>query len=538
MRGSNARLEGSGFDPLEMDQYNELHSTAHALVEEAADARMLSHRLEEDIAQLSGMQSRQQLLSRDLQHLVIGTRMTEVGLMESRLQRSVRSTCQATGKQAVLVLEGGDTLIDSDVLNRLAEPLLHIIRNAVDHGIEMPEERLRAGKPEAGTITLTFTRQGQQVVLRCRDDGRGLDLASIQRKAVERGLVLPEQTLNDDDVSRLVLQSGFSTRESVSEVSGRGVGLDVVREWALGMNGAVQVSSRQRQGCTIELRFAASLSTIQSLIVQAGDARFALPSVQIEQAVPREVGNFETANGQLLFRHGRRVMPARHLADLVGLDVDTDKSLADYDAVVLQVGERTLAISVDRLVDSRELLVQSPGRYAQHMAGVAGLSILGDGGVAVNLDLGQLLEAAAPRSAAGAKKVSKAARARAALPSVLIVDDALSVRNSLQQLIADAGFRAETARDGIEAIDAMRVFKPDVLLTDLEMPNMNGVELTSHVRGREDLRGLPIIMITSRSQDKHRQLAENAGVDVYITKPYNDGDLIQTIREALTAVPA
>ena len=531
LRARAARAADSGFDPLEMDQYSELHSTAHALMEEAGDARVLAQGLEDGISQLGGVQLRHARLAKDLQHLVIGTRMTEAAGIESRLQRNVRSTCQATGKQAVLSLAGGATRIDSDVLNRLTEPLLHVLRNAVDHGLEFAEERVAAGKDPVGRIELSFARQGQQVVLRCSDDGRGLDLEAIRRRAAERGLIPEDQWLPDEEVSRLVLLPGFSTADAVSEVSGRGIGLDVVREWAAGMGGTVGIESRPGRGCTVELRFAASLSTIQSLIVEAGGQRFALASLHIEQAVPRGVGRFEALGERLVYRYGKRVLPARRLAEACALPVPGDRPAGDQDAVIVRVDREVMALAVDRLLDSRELLVKSPGRYARHLRGVVGLSILGDGGVAVNLDLAQLLASGVARAAM--PQAAAAAAPRKALPGVLIVDDALSVRNTLVQLVQDAGFRAEAARDGVEAIDALRQFRPDVVLTDLEMPNMNGIELTSHIRARADLQGLPVIMITSRSQEKHRRLATEAGVDTYITKPYNDGELLQTIRQAL-----
>jgi chemotaxis protein histidine kinase CheA/ActR/RegA family two-component response regulator len=534
--GTHPRSPGTaGFDPLEMHQYSELHGTAHALMEEAADARLLAQRLEEGIAQLGGVQLRQERLAKDLQHLVIGTRMTDAGVIESRLQRNVRSTCQATGKQATLVVEGTQTAIDSDVLNRLTEPLLHVLRNAVAHGLEPPEERVAAGKDPVGRIELSFARQGQQVVLRCTDDGRGLDLAAIRWRAVERGLVGPEQPLSDEEVTRLVLLPGFSTADSVSEVAGRGIGLDVVREWAAGMGGSVQIESAPGQGCTVELRFAASLSTIQSLVVEVAGQRFALPSLHIEQAVPRGVGRFEMLGERLVYRHGKRVMPGQLLATACGLPLDDAKALNAHDAVIMRVDRQPVAVAVDRLLDARELLVKKPGRYARHIRGVVGLSILGDGSVAVNLDLAQLL---APGSQRAGTTASRAAGTmQKSVPGVLVVDDALSVRNTLVQLVQDAGFRAESARDGVDAIDTLRVFRPDLVLTDLEMPNMNGIELTTHIRSRDDLKMLPVIMITSRSQEKHRQLATQAGVDTYITKPYNDGELLRTIREAL-APPA
>ncbi|HEY8050274.1 MAG TPA: ATP-binding protein, partial [Ramlibacter sp.] len=344
MRTRGTRSAGEGFDALELDQYSELHSTSHALVEEAADARALSMKVEEDIAQMSSLQAQQQRLNKDLQHLVIGTRMTEVGTLESRLQRNVRSTCQATGKQAQLVIEGAGTLIDADVLSRMSEPLMHLLRNAVDHGLEAPEVRTSMGKAAEGRIALQFSRQGQQVVLRCQDDGRGLDLPAIRRRAVERGLVTADRALPDDEVARLVLLPGFSTRDEVSEVSGRGVGMDVVHEWLRAMNGSIRIATQPGRGTTFELRFAASLTTVQSLVVEVDGQRFALPSVHVEQAVPRGIGTFEIVGEQLVFRHQGRVYPAHHLADAIGLPRAADRPLDDHDAVIVRVDDKPRAL--------------------------------------------------------------------------------------------------------------------------------------------------------------------------------------------------
>jgi chemosensory pili system protein ChpA (sensor histidine kinase/response regulator) len=332
----------------------------------------------------------------------------------------------------------------------------------------------------------------------------------------------------------LILHPGFSTRDTVSTISGRGVGLDVVHEWATQMSGSVRIASKLGEGCSIELHFAASLTAVHSLIVEVAGERYALPSMQVEHAVPRGVGRFEHLGGRFVYRHGRELHPALRLAEQAGLPFDAAKPMDESDAVIVRVDDKTYALAVDRLLDSRELLVKHPGRYARHARGVAGMAILGDGSIAVNLDLVQLLAARARLPQANGRRDVSRAPSNAG-PSVLVVDDALSVRNSLLQLMQDAGFRAETARDGAEAIAALREFRPDVVLTDLEMPNINGIHLTSHIRGREDLKGLPVIMITSRSQDKHRRLAEEAGVDAYNTKPYNDRDLLQTIRRLVPA---
>lgn len=539
MRARTTRSVDAAFDPLEMDQYSELHSTSHALMEEAADARALSQRLQEDLGQLGGVHTSQQRLSKDLQHLVIGTRMAPASTLESRLQRAVRSTCQATGKEATLEVRGGETQIDSDVLAQLAEPLLHILRNAVDHGLESPVVREEAGKARSGRIELSFARQGQQVVLRCRDDGQGLDLARVRRKAIERRLIDEAQELDEEQTARLILLPGFSTRDSVSEISGRGVGLDVVREWASTMKGTVRIQTVLGEGCTIELRFAASLTTQHSLIVEVDGWRVALPSVQVEQAIARGLGEFADQGGELVFREGKRTLPAARLAELTGMTRrGAARPFADCDAVIVNVDDAPRALAVDRLIDSRELLVKAPGLYARHMKGVAGLSILGDGSVAVNLDVSSLFVAGTVTRAEDADDVASAAPEARALRKVLVVDDSLSVRNSLVQLVRDEGFDAQSARDGMEAIEKLGSFRPDIVLTDLEMPNMNGIELTTHIRGRSDMGTMPVIMITSRSQEKHKRMVEQCGVTAYVTKPYNDTDLLRTIREALAAQTA
>lgn len=536
MRASTGTNDQTRFDPLELDQYNELHSTTHALVEEVNDAIAFSHQLEANISGTGALQSQQQNLARDLQHLVMNTRMAEVGSLESRLQRNIRTTCQTTGKQASLTLEGGQTLIDSDVLSKLAEPLLHILRNAVDHGIETPQERQEQGKPESGAIKLSFSRQGQQVVLRCEDDGKGLDLDAIRQRAIERNLITPEQVLEDEDIARLIFMSGFSTRDTVTEVSGRGVGLDVVREWAESMNGGVDIRGTAGQGTVIEMRFSASLSTVQSLIVSVDEHYFALPSIQIEQALSHDAGKFSRdVAGSLRYTLEERILPARYLSQLIGLPSESE-DMSLLQAVVIRVRDDVYALAVDKLIDSRELLLKQPDRYTGRIQGVIGTSILGDGSVVTHLDIPQLLggkgaQTHSQGSSAGGHVASLHAISK---KQILIVDDSLSVRNTLRELIEDSGYEAITARDGVEAVACLDQARPSAVLTDLEMPNMNGVELTQHIRAREDMAGLPIIMITSRSQEKHREMSMQAGVDVYFTKPYNEGDLLKSIRTVIS----
>ncbi len=530
MYANDLRDDDKSFDPLELEQYNELHSTTHALLEEFNDVMLLSEQLSQTLTGLNTMENHQQVLTRDLQHLVIGTRMSEVGTLEARLQRNIRTTCQMTDKQARLLLTGGDTLIDSDVLNQLSEPLLHLLRNAVDHGIESPERRIAMGKDPVGTIHLDFSAQGQQIFLRCADDGKGLDYESILQRAIEKGLVAKDAELSNDEIGRLILASGFSTRDRVSEVSGRGVGLDVVREWLNTVNGSIAITSEAGQNTVMTLNFASSLTTVQSLVVEVAEQAFALPSVQIQQALTCDEGKFVVSGESLQYHYNDRIYGAKRLSTL--LSYAPSENLDKAFAVLMTIQDELWAIAVDHLLDSRELLLKPPGIYMRHIPGIVGTSILGNGGVAIHLDMTQLLVRSEGRRY---QPVSDPSDAQTAVDStkVLIVEDSLSVRNTLQELVEDAGFTVRTARDGIEAVSTLDSFAPDIVLTDLEMPNMNGVELTSHIRNRQGMEDLPVIMITSRSQKKHREMAMQAGVSTYLTKPYNDSELLEAMSSVL-----
>jgi chemotaxis protein histidine kinase CheA/ActR/RegA family two-component response regulator len=530
MQGQRSAAVGE-FDSLEMDQYNELHLVTRALAEETADARELGREIEEDIAQMGGTLLQQDRIRREMQHLALSTRMSPVNNILPRLTRNVRQTCRSTGKQADFVLNGGDTLLDGEILNRLADPLLHILRNAIDHGIESPEERELLGKPATGNVTLSFLRQGQGLIVRCVDDGRGLDYAAIRAKAMERGLITAGQSPSQQELARLIMLPGFSTRDSVSEISGRGVGLDVVRERVLSMKGSVDISSAgSGMGTMIELRLQASLTALHVLLVEAAGQTFGLPSYGIEHAMAPGVAEVVHVADQLHLKHGNGVFPVRTLADLVGasaLPGDPAKQVA----VLMRVDGKATALLVDKLIDARDLIAKDLGQLLKNVKGLNGAAVLGDGSVAPLLDIAAMLRETAPGSrsfAAGAAEDEQEQRTR-----VVVVDDSLSVRRLLTQLLQDSGYVVEAAKDGIEAVQMIDAFRPHVVLTDMEMPNMNGLELTARLRAGKDTRDLPVIMITSRSLEKHRRQAELSGVSVYLTKPYSDHDLLSHLQAQL-----
>jgi chemotaxis protein histidine kinase CheA/ActR/RegA family two-component response regulator len=528
----NAEDDSSTFDPLELDRYNELHGATRSLVEVCADAREISIALEDDVANIQHDLTQQNQINKDLRFQVISTRMTPVESLAARLTRNVRQTCQQTGKDAELTITGRDILVDGDVLNKLADPLLHILRNAVDHGIEEGALRESHGKSPRGLINLDFTRQGSSVTVHIKDDGKGLDYARIRDKALMNGLISAEQSFTHAELARLTLLPGFSTRDAVTEISGRGVGMDVVVSRLHELKGSVEIHSEFGQGCEVTLRFQASLITQQSLLVESALQVFAIPIHNIEQALSPLLGEVVRDGSDWKLRLNEVEHEVIDLAKLSGYPSAAlnKENIESHPKVLIRVDGTSVAVLVDKVIDSRDLIVKNMGRYLPKVHGISGAALLGDGTVVPLLDVPSLLAKPVAVSSAAAQL------AQAALKQtrrVLVVDDSLSVRKSLTQLLEDSAYEVVGAGDGLEAIRILEKFRPHVICTDLEMPNMNGLELTEHLRRREDTRELPIIMITSRSMDKHRDQAKRAGVDFYVTKPYTDAELLQQVRQAM-----
>jgi chemotaxis protein histidine kinase CheA/ActR/RegA family two-component response regulator len=546
-------VDNESFDPLELDRYNELHGATRSLVEVTADAREMTDNLDAGITRLRIEVAQQSTINKELQYQVVATRLAPVSVLTARLMRNVRQTCQQTGKQAELVIAGGEIQVDGDVLNKLADPLLHLLRNAVDHGIELPEDRAAAGKPIAGTINLNFSRQGSGIVVTIRDDGKGLDYERIRAKAIDRELIRADQQLTHPELARLVLLPGFSTREQVSEISGRGVGMDVVATRLANIKGTVELSSEPGHGCEIVLRFQASLVTQHTLLVEAGKQIFAIPIHYIKEAFPGgfgQVKQIQAAGDTKDFCPGTRLngsddgvwhftirdesFPIRDLTPLTGYPSAPPSAelFSAMPKVLIRTMDGTMAMLADRLIDSRSVMVKNMGKYLPRVHGISGVTIMGDGTLVPLLNLPELLAAPIAVTAAAA---DLAAAARLQARRILVVDDSLSVRKGLMQLLQDAAYEVKGAGDGMEAIRVLESFEPHLVCTDMEMPNMNGMEFAQHLRMEAATRHLPIIMITSRSTEKHREQAMRAGVDFYLTKPYTDADLLKHVHNALQA---
>lgn len=531
---ASGRLDDD-FDTLEFDQYNELHTVTRRLVEAATDSQELARGVEEHLASLDNLLVGQHRLHKKSQEVVMHTRMIPVQNVVPRLQRSVRQTCRLTGKQVELQVSGSGTLIDSDVLNDLLDPLMHVLRNAVDHGIESHERRVAAGKMPAGKIDLRFRREGDQIVVRCQDDGSGLDFATIRSTAIQKGLLTPGQELPDDELTRLILLPGFTTRKDITQVSGRGIGMDAVHKQILSMKGSLNIESQRGQGVTVEMWLPLTLISMHAVLIEAGKQAFAVSSRGVEQILYHGEGTAQTEGGKLIYEFGDHVYDAFDIEALLRLPGSTP-SLDGKARPAMLVRDDTgtvRAILIEEVLSTQDLVVKQLGQYVPQVIGVDGATILGDGSVVSVLDLPALLRTAGETSLAPMLENPDTLENETDTPCALVVDDSLSARRSLADFVRDMGYEVHTARDGLEAIDVMQSKTPDLLLVDLEMPRMNGLELASHVRASAAISGIPIIMITSRSTEKHRKQAKAAGVDVYLTKPFSEDELLEYIRSTL-----
>jgi chemosensory pili system protein ChpA (sensor histidine kinase/response regulator) len=525
------------FDPLEFEHFSELHTVTRRLVEAANDAQQMQTQVNEQLHTLGELLEVQQRLHTDSQHAVIRTRLVPVSSVVSRLQRSVRQTARLLDKQVTLEIKGDNTSIDSSVLNELMDPLMHVLRNAVDHGIETPSVRTALGKPATGNIELSFARMGNSIIVRCKDDGAGLDYEAIRRIAENKGMLVdPEHEPSPDELARLIVVNGFSTREDTTQVSGRGVGMNVVYSRILDMKGTLALNSESGAGLAVELRLPATLLSAHTLVVRHRNKLIAVSSHGVEDIHYITLAQIEHVGSQQVYRAGDTVHSLVRLENL--LDLPEDRREADRLGfpVLLTRADNGVAqgVLVQEVVSDQEVVLKNFGRYVPKITGTVGAVILGDGTVAPVVDLVELLRTPAQRQQrrqlASAETQTGSGDDGAGALTALVVDDSLSARRAASAVMQDAGYQVRTAIDGLEAVNILQRFVPSVMLVDMEMPRMNGIELTAHVRDSARTKNVPVIMITSRSTEKHRRMCTDAGVDVYLTKPYSDDVLIDHVQ--------
>jgi len=517
------------FDPLELDRFSTLQQLSRALNESAADLSGLQGVLDELARQYDALLQQQSRVSAELQDGLMSARMVPFDSIVPRLRRVVRQSAHDTGKQVQLRLDGTHGELDRNVLDRMVAPLEHMLRNAVAHGLERPDERRAAGKAEEGTITIALRREGSEIVLQVGDDGRGLDRAAIRRRAEQRGLVKPDAVLTDAELDSLIFESGFTTSEQVSQLAGRGVGMDVVRNEVRQLGGTVEIDSVAGRGTVFTLRLPQTLAVTQAVFVQIGETTYAVPVASVSGIGRISRERFEAGVGG--YRYAGEEYTLYDLGLLVGQGPAKAEGQAQVPLLLVRAGDLRAAVAIDQVIGNREIVVKPVGLQIASIPGIYGATITGDGRVVVILDVAPLVRRhlAQPERPAAAVPPQQ----QRYVPLVMVVDDSLTMRKVTGRVLERHNFEVVTARDGVEALERLEERVPDLMLLDIEMPRMDGYELATAMRADPRFREVPIIMITSRTGDKHRQRAFEIGVQRYLGKPYQELDLMRNVYDLL-----
>ncbi|EPF69301.1 hybrid sensor histidine kinase/response regulator [Acinetobacter gyllenbergii] len=537
--GENSRY--ADFDPLEMDQYSSLNQLSKSLAESASDLVDFKTTLSEKIRDTEGLLLQQSRIQAEIQESLMRTRLVPFSRLLPRLQRIVRQTASTLNRPTELVVNNTEGELDRSILERLVAPFEHMLRNAIDHGIEDREQRLQAQKPETGHIVLNIGRQGTDVVVTFSDDGKGIDVKRIKEKALQTGLMTKDQKLDQEEILQFIFHPGFSTAAQVTQISGRGVGLDVVQSDIKALGGHVSVDSSFGQGTTFTIRVPTTVAVSDALMVKAGDQQFAFPLAQIDRIVRISPVALEQyfESQEDYFSIDQERYRLRYLSEFVaGQPIPRLSGVVHSLPVLLIKGAQgqTTALLVDQLIGSRGQIVVKPvGQQFSSIGVIAGATILGDGQVCLILD-GQNIARQAQSTARSKQADETYTKQRYdERRLIMIVDDSVTVRKVTSRLLERQGYDVVTAKDGVDAIEQLETVKPDLMLLDIEMPRMDGFEVSNLVRHHEIHRDLPIIMITSRTGEKHRERALSLGVNQYMGKPFQEEALLENI-ESLLAV--
>ncbi len=529
------------FDPLELDRFTELQQLSRSLMEIAEDLGSVGNALGEHTRDITTLLDQQGKVNKEIQQGLMRTGMVRFGAIIPRLRRVVRQAAQDLGKRAELLVGGEEAEVDRTVLENMVAPLEHMLRNSLAHGIELPEQRRAAGKPDIGTITLSLRREGAELVLELGDDGAGLNFNAIRVKGEEKGLLLPGQPATQEELIALLLRPGFSTASAVTQVSGRGVGMDVVNEAIRAMRGALLIQTEPGQGTRFIVRLPFSLAVTQALLVQAGDGVFAIPLLSIELVTRINEAEFRSylSGEQIQHQYSGRHYPMHNLGILVG-----SEQMLPFDEVkdrrppilLFRSAEASAALQVEAVRGNQEIIVKPVGPQFNGVPGISGATVLGDGRVVVVLELAALVRnIGSQRQKQSESRALRAARqeARQEKLNIMVIDDSITMRKVTSRVLERHNIQVTTAKDGLDAVAMLQTQVPDLAILDIEMPRMDGFEVVAHVRNQPHLRHLPIIMVTSRGGDKHRDRAMKLGVNDYLTKPYQEEQLMLSIRKIL-----
>ena len=566
-KNPNNRVEPSHmaeFDELELDRYTEFHQLARGLSEGISDMTTLSNEMEAIIRDCESVFARENRLNTTFQDRLMKARLVPLATMIPRLYRTARAVALKQQKEFEFVLEGQETEVDRTVIEEIAGPLLHLMRNAVNHAIELPQLRVLRGKSPAGQIKLSAAYEGNQVVITVRDDGTGIDPQRVRNAAIEQNIIQPDQVLSDGEVIELIFRPGFSTAEVLSEESGRGVGLDVVRDSVSRLRGSLEVESTPGQGTAFTMKFPTSLAIQSTMMIRVGEYQFAVPTVMVESIGRLDNFKQSTFAGKPAIIVQNDLYPLNFLSQLLGLPVSEPDEKAPV--LLVHTDRHRVGLVVDEIKGKMDVVMKNLGPHLRQVQGIAGGTVMGNGRVVLVLELSELLSSR-PRTLSGSPGTiampelhqgsaqtflpdartnvelspGRPSSTSPAIPAVktasvqptgkhlLVVDDSPSVRRVVGNMLRQHGWEVQVARDGVEALEMISNETPAGVLLDIEMPRMDGYELMATVRAQEQYRTLPIVILTSRAASKHQQRAMQLGASAYVVKPYQDEELINIL---------
>ena len=522
------------FDPLEFDRFTRFQELTRFLAESVNDVATVQQSLLKSLGEADAALLQQARQNRELQQELMHIRMAPLSSIVDRLHRIVRQTARELDKKANLEIKGGEVELDRSVLEKMTAPFEHLLRNSLAHGVESAADRILSGKSETGTIRIGARQEGNEIVLTLSDDGAGFDLGAIRSHAIKLGKLPADGDIAPARLIDMMFEPGFSTAQEVTQVAGRGVGLDVVRSEIAGLGGRVEAAPGEHGGAVFSIYLPLTLAVAQAVLVRTGEKIYALPSAMVEQVKEYKSAGLEEIQqkGEIEWQNNR--YPLFYLPRLLG-DLEQAPETHRYAmTLLLRSGSQRVAVQVDEILGNQEIVIKNIGPQLARVPGIAGATVLGNGQVALIINPAPLAQRLALQDAS-AHVAPTAPIVETVAPTIMVVDDSLTVRKITTRLLAREGYQVVTAKDGVDALQHLQEILPDVMLVDIEMPRMDGFELTKNVRSDPQTAHIPIIMITSRTAEKHRNYALELGVNAYLGKPFQEDELLGRIAGFLKA---
>ena len=527
-RQSLAHEVEAAFDPLEFDRFTRFQELTRMMAESVNDVATAQQGLLRNLDESDAALLAQSRMNRELARDLMSIRMVPFGNISDRLFRIARQTSKELGKKVTVDIRGSQVEIDRGVLERMTAPIEHLLRNSMTHGIEDRATREQLGKPETGEIRLELRQEGNDIVLVMSDDGAGLNIERIREKAIENGLIKATDKLSEMQIAEFIFGQGISTAAAVTQLSGRGVGMDVVRTEVTGLGGRIETTWEKNKGSRFTIYLPLTLAVTQALVVSAGGGTYAVQSVLVEQLQKYKPEALADLYRERSAQIAARRYPFYYLPQLLGQADKFPEARRHNWVIFARSGTQRCALHVDEVIGNQEIVIKNIGPQLSRVSGIAGATVSTDGRVLLMLNPIQLLqraEAQAPLSTEPSVTIVPE-QPVVALPTVMVVDDSLTVRKITGRLLARENYQVMTAKDGVDALEQLQETIPDVMLVDIEMPRMDGFDLTRNVRNDPRLAKIPIIIISSRTADKHRLYATEIGVDVFLGKPYQEEELL------------